>query len=180
MSNASMKNYLPNFIEYAAIIILGLIVYYIELNNWMRETQLYVLIVILSLGKAVWFVYESSKQIVKATHQNMAYHTFLYAVGINMTQIVISFAADYYLLYHVNKESFNGINPDFTEGELVFECIYFSCLNFSFFGYGDITPNNVPAKIVTLSEIMLAFATVIFILSDFVTLKDSIKDRRKN
>jgi hypothetical protein len=180
MNTASMKNYLPNFLEYAFIIILGLIIYYIELNNWLDETWLYVLIVFLSLGKAVWFVYESSKQIVKATHHNMAYHTFLYAVGINMTQIVLSFAADYYLLNHVNKDCFNGINPDFSEWELAFECIYFSCLNFSFFGYGDITPNNVPAKVVTLSEIMLAFATVIFILSDFVTLKDSIKERKKS
>mgnify|MGYP002778382240 CR=1 FL=1 len=57
---------------------------------------------------------------------------------------------------------------------------YFSVLNFSFFGYGDITPQTIPAKLATLTEIVLAFLTVIFILSDFISLKDSLRARRKN
>jgi hypothetical protein len=44
-----------------------------------------------------------------------------------------------------------------------------------FFGYGDITPQSIPAKLLTLSEITLAFVTVIFLLSDFISLKDSLR-----
>jgi hypothetical protein len=44
-----------------------------------------------------------------------------------------------------------------------------------FCGYGDITPQTVLAKAVTLSEITLAFVTVIFLLSDFISLKESIR-----
>jgi hypothetical protein len=32
----------------------------------------------------------------------------------------------------------------------------------------------VPAKLLTLTEITLAFVTVIFLLSDFISLKESI------
>jgi hypothetical protein len=174
-----MRKYFPNFLEFSLIFIIALVTYYIELKGWLSPFALYTLIVVLSMGKGAWFVYESSTQIVKATLNNLPYHKFLTVVGINMSQIILSYAADYYVLNHVNKDCFNGFNPDFTEGELMFECLYFSCLNFSFFGYGDITPNNIPAKIVTLSEIMLAFATVIFILSDFVTLKESIREHKK-
>jgi hypothetical protein len=48
-------------------------------------------------------------------------------------------------------------------------------LNFSFFGFGDIMPQTIPAKIVTLLEVVLAFFTVIFLLSDFISLKDSLR-----
>ena len=56
----------------------------------------------------------------------------------------------------------------------MFEFFYYSALNFMFFGYGDITPQTVPAKLLTLTEITLAFVTVIFLLSDFISLKESI------
>jgi hypothetical protein len=53
-------------------------------------------------------------------------------------------------------------------------------LNFSFFGFGDVTPLTVPAKLVTMMEVLLAFFTVIFLLSDFVSLKDSLRVRRRH
>ena len=91
-----------------------------------------------------------------------------------MIQIVSSFALDFYLLLKVDITCFNGIDAKFSEAELLFECFYLSALNFSYFGYGDVTPANIPAKLVTLTGILLGFMTVIFILSDFVTLKESI------
>ena len=57
---------------------------------------------------------------------------------------------------------------------------YLSTLNFSFFGYSDILPETVAAKIVNLSEIVLAFVTVIVMLSDFISLKESLRDRRSD
>ena len=37
---------------------------------------------------------------------------------------------------------------------------------------------TIPAKIVTLLEVILAFFTVIFLLSDFISLKDSLRRER--
>jgi Ion channel len=173
-----MKKYLPNILEYAAIIFLGELILILEENQTMNKEMIFILIVVICWVKTGWFSIETSHQLVSATRKNMPYHRFLYIMGINMTQIVMSFAIDFYTLIRLDTNSFNGINPDFSQPELLFECLYFSMLNFSFFGYGDITPNIVPSKIVTVTEIVLAFSTVIFILSDFITLKDSIATSR--
>ena len=44
--------------------------------------------------------------------------------------------------------------------------------------FGEIMPQTPPAKIVTLLEVILAFFTVIFLLSDFISLKDSLRGGR--
>jgi Ion channel len=173
-----MKKFLPNILEYAAIIFLGELILILEEHQAMSKEMIFILIVVICWVKTAWFSIETSHQLVSATRKNMPYHRFLYIMGINMTQIVISFAIDYYALIRLDINSFNGINPNFSQPELLFECLYFSLLNFSFFGYGDITPNIVPSKIVTITEIVLAFSTVIFILSDFITLKESISTSR--
>ena len=169
-----MKKYQRNLLEFLAIILVAEAIIIVENNNWLSATALYSLIVVICWIKTVWFVYETSQNLTEATRKNMPYHQFLVIIGINMVQVVLSFASDFYALLKVDKTCFNGINPDFTEGELLFECFYFSALNFSYFGYGDITPANIPAKLVTLTGILLGFMTVIFILSDFITLKESI------
>jgi Ion channel len=173
-----MKKYLPNILEYASIIFLGELILIIEEHQIMSKAMIFILIVVICWVKTAWFSLETSHQLVSATRKNMPYHRFLYIMGINMTQIVISFAIDFYTLIRLDASSFNGVNPNFSQPELLFECLYFSMLNFSFFGYGDITPNIVPSKIVTVTEIVLAFSTVIFILSDFITLKESISNSR--
>jgi hypothetical protein len=172
-----MKKYNRNLLEFLAIIFIAEFIVVIQGNNWLTENYLYSLIVLICWSKTGWFVYETSQDLTKATRQNMPYHQFLVIVGINMIQIVLSFALDYYALLKVNPLCFNGINPNFSEPELLFECFYFSALNFSYFGYGDITPANIPAKLVTLTGILLGFMTVIFILSDFITLKESMSKK---
>jgi Ion channel len=173
-----MKKYQRNLLEFLAIILLGELIVIVENNNWFSNTSLYLLIVFICWSKTTWFIYETSQDLDRATHQNMPYHQFLTIVGINMAQVVVSFGIDYYTLLKVDNTCFNEINPEFNDFELLFECVYFSALNYSYFGYGDITPANIPAKLVSLTEILLGFLTVIFILSDFITLKESIKAHR--
>lgn len=170
-----MKKYQRNFLEYLAIILLGEIVVIIENTGSWSNAMLYTLVIAMCWLKTGWFVYETSHDLRKASTQNLPYHIFLILVGINMTQVIVSFGIDYFTLLRIDKTCLNEINPDFNEFELIFECLYFSALNFSYFGYGDITPANIPAKLVCLTEILLGFLTVIFLLSDFITLKESMK-----
>jgi hypothetical protein len=169
-----MKKYQRNALEFLALVFMAEAILIIQQNNWLISTFLYSLIVLICWLKTAWFVYETSLDLKEVTRKNMPYHQFLIIIGINMIQIVFSFALDFYLLLKVDVTCFNGIDPKFSEPELLFECFYLSALNFSYFGYGDVTPANIPAKLVTLTGILLGFMTVIFILSDFVTLKESI------
>lgn len=139
----------------------------------------------LLIGVAVWaavktgyYFAENLKHLQDATSTDLAYHKFVLLLAYNMAQITISFALDFYCLVQIDRGSLNGIAPELVGGELLFECFYFSVLNFSFFGYGDITPAHIPGKVIMLLEVVTAFSTVIFLLSDFVSMKESM--RRKN
>lgn len=134
------------------------------------------LVVVLAALKTAFFLVENLQHILLATSHEIPYHRFLALMGVNMTQITLSFACDFWLLEMADVGSFSG----FGEGPLspagvFFDCFFTSVLNFSFFGFGDITPQTIPAKIVTLLEVILAFFTVIFLLSDFISLKDSLR-----
>jgi hypothetical protein len=140
----------------------------------------------LSSGVAIWagcktlyYFAETLRHLVDATATDLPYHRFLVLVAYNMSQITLSYAIDFYCLYNIDPTSLRGIEPELTGGALMFECFYFSVLNFSFFGYGDITPAHIPGKVVMLLEVVTAFSTVIFLLSDFVSMKESMRRKRK-
>jgi hypothetical protein len=128
-----------------------------------------------ALFKTGYYFAENLRYIQEAATTNLTYYRFLTLVAYNMAQITISYALDFFCLEKIDHDSLSGIDPELTGAPLLFECFYFSVLNFSFFGYGDIIPDHIPAKLVMLMEVITAFATVIFLLSDFVSMKDSMR-----
>ncbi len=165
-----------NVLEYLIIILISVATQILLGLNWLSPNGMIVLIVVLCWIKTAYFVAEEAVQLREATRMNLAYHKFMWLMLINMFQIILSFGLDYYCLLSVNGQSFS-VNPELKGAEVVFECVYFSTLNFTFFGYGDITPQTVPAKLMTMMEISLAFLTVIFLLSDFISMKESLRIR---
>jgi hypothetical protein len=131
-------------------------------------------LILLSLAKTTFFGVENIRQLFEATRSNQPYHRFMLLMLINMTQIILSFGLDFHCLHCINPASFSVELSEATSFETVFEFSYYSTLNFTFFGYGDVTPQTVPAKFITMTEILLAFVTVIFLLSDFISLKESL------
>ena len=125
--------------------------------------------------KTVYYFSETLRHLLDATATNLPYHRFLLVVGYNMAQITLSFAIDYFCLERIDPSSLSGIDPELHGFGLLFECFYFSVLNFSFFGFGDITPAHVPGKILVLLEVVSGFSTVIFLLSDFVSIREDMR-----
>lgn len=137
------------------------------------------LVVLGAAGKTTYYFAESLWHLVEATACDLPYHRFLALMGYNMVEVTVSFAIDFYCLETLDTTSLSGISEDLTGGLLFFECFYFSILNFSFFGYGDITPAHMTSKIVMLLEVVTAFTTVIFLISDFVSMKESMRNSRR-
>jgi len=137
------------------------------------------LVVGLALAKTAYFFVENLQHILLATSHEIPYHRFLALMAVNMAQITISFALDFFLLEAAEAGSFSGFAEGLKEPQILFDCFFYSLLNFTFFGFGDVTPQTIPAKIVTLMEVTLAFFTVIFLLSDFISLKDSLSGGKK-
>jgi len=128
--------------------------------------------------KTVYYFAETLRHLLEAIAKDLAYHRFLLIVAYNMAQITLSFAIDFYCLFWIDPDSLS-IDNQMHGLELMFECFYFSVLNFSFFGYGDITPHHVASKFVMLLEVVTAFSTVIFLLSDFVSMKEAMRRKEK-
>ncbi len=167
---------LRNTLEFVIILLIAAATLSIQRNGWLSPGSMKLLVIALCELKAAFFVGEQMVQLRDATRVNLAYHKFMRMILVNMLQITLSFALDYYCLLSVDRQSLS-VNPLLSEAELAFECLYFSTLNFTFFGYGDITPLTIPAKLLAMTEISLAFLTVIFLLSDFINLKESLRVR---
>lgn len=132
-------------------------------------------VVIIAAAKTMYYFAETLWHLIQAAASDLPYHRFLLLMAYNMAEVTLSFAVDFYCLKRLDAESFSGMAPELAGFELMFECFYFSVLNFSFFGYGDITPAHIPAKLVMLLEVITAFSTVIFLISDFVSMKESMR-----
>ena len=168
-----------NLVEFA--IIAGVWVASLELLKFdVLPVVAIAFLLVISVTKTAFFGAENIRQLAEATRSNMAYHRFMLLMLVNMVQIILSFGLDFHCLHTVSPDSFSLILKSPTQFEIVFEFLYVSTLNFTFFGYGDVTPQTIPAKFITMTEIVLAFVTVIFLLSDFISLKESLtKDGKK-
>jgi len=167
-----------NLIEFSGIV--GLWIAFLEILHLGLSPGFSVpLLVLMSLSKTVFFGAGNIRQLAEATRCNLAYHRFMLLMLVNMVQIILAFGLDFHCLHMVNPASFIIALQSPTQFETVFEFIYVSTLNFTFFGYGDVTPQTVPAKFMTITEILLAFITVIFLLSDFISLKESLRKRQE-
>ena len=165
--------------EVAVIVALAVIIHRLWTSASLDATGICLIVVAVAVAKTAYFLVENLQHILMATSHEMPYHRFLGLMGVNMTQITLSFAFDFWLLELAEPGSFSGFEPAMTAGLVFFDCFFYSVLNFSFFGFGDIMPQTIPAKIVTLLEVILAFFTVIFLLSDFISLKDSLRGGRR-
>ncbi len=154
---------------------MGFMVFYIDSLEFVDDLFTKFLILGLVLFKSIFFFTESFKKILEATRNDVAYHHFLVFMAVDIALIVLSFGVDFLCLYQVEPLSFNGIPSNLSFGKLVFEMIYFSLLNFSNFGFGEIIPISMFGKTIVTMEIIISFVTIIFILSDFVSLKESFE-----
>jgi Na+/H+ antiporter NhaD/arsenite permease-like protein len=145
----------------------------------LRADLVCLLVVGLAAAKTCYFLVENLQHILLATSQEIPYHRFLALMGVNMAQITLSFALDFWMLESAEQGSFSGFETVTSPGGVFFDCFFYSVLNFSFFGFGEIMPRTVAAKLVTLMEVVLAFFTVIFLLSDFISLKDSLRREQR-
>ncbi len=164
-----------NVVEYFVIVAVWFAAQWMIEHKTANAFWLTATVLTLAWIKTGFFGLENIQQLLRASKDNMAYHRFMFLMLINMSQIILSFGLDFHCLHVIDSSSFSGIRPEETQPEQMFDFVYFSTLNFTFFGYGDITPQTIAAKMLTITEIVLAFVTVIFLLSDFISLKESIR-----
>jgi len=172
--------YLSAFTKSIIVIALGFIIFYIDDHDYFDFRLTIAITLFIAVVKCAYFIGVSYQKNLEVSLKNTAYYEFIIFMALNIFVIIVSFATDFFCLLQVDARSLEGIKPSISIAAKMFECFYFSVLNFSFFGYGDILPSTIPAKIVLMLEASMSFLTVILVLSDFISLKESIADYKKN
>jgi hypothetical protein len=174
--NALLHGFLPFFATNALVTL-----YYHVLLPLIANPSIFAwAVILLGFFELIYFFYMLLKKIIEAAHKNTPMYVFLVFLFLNMLNAIYAFAWNYWLVYTNNHKSFEGVNPQFTTFEQVFEFFYFSSLTFSYFGYGEIMPTTIPSKLLVMMEIGLSFTTMIFVLADFVGLRESLLQENEN
>jgi hypothetical protein len=111
----------------------------------------------------------------QVTSEHLPFHRYLAFLVLSLSLLIFSFGLDTYLLQRLVPGSYAGFNPRFGEIELLFESYYFSFLNLTIYGVVEIIPKSIAAKTLLIFEEALVFLTLVYVLSDFVSLRDSIR-----
>jgi hypothetical protein len=165
--------------KYLVVIILGLLIFGIDSIENLSNRITILCVVGICLFKSFYFIHFLFKQIIEASKRDTLYYRFLVFMAINVALIILSFSIDYFCLSEIEHNSFSGVAWHISTAERFFDFLYFSILAFTNFGYDQIAPSNIAAKIIISTELLISFATIIFILSDFISLKDSLQNRDK-
>jgi hypothetical protein len=132
-------------------------------------------IFLFSITKVLYIVIKCFRRIVTISHLDLPYHRFLLFIAANVSLIVFSFSLDYLSIYTYDPTSFTGLENTTNIMEEYFKLFYLSLLMFTNMGVANVIPVKIPAEIMVMFEAIVSFVTLIFILSDYVTLRDSLK-----
>jgi hypothetical protein len=161
------------------IIVFCSIVLYLDQMEF-RSGHNTLLVILFSLIKSGFFVVIGFRKILYFSKSDLRYHHFLLFIGLSIVLMMVSFGADYFCLYEIDSSSFSGIDPEVGLAEEVFKFFYFSVLIFSNLGVATVVPSSIPAEFIMMTEAVLSFITIILVLSDFISLKESLRGTSGN
>lgn len=161
-------------VGFLLVFLLGMAEYFL-LNYGAPKWLCLVLIFLFSSLKVTHIVVKCFHRIVTISHLDLPYHRFLLFIAANISLIVFSFSLDYLSIYTYDPTSFTGLENTTNVVEEYFKLFYLSLLMFTNMGVANVVPVKIPAEILVMFEAIVSFVTLIFILSDYVTLRDSLK-----
>lgn len=165
-------------IGFLLVILLGVVQYSLLKLKLPRAVDLS-FIFLFSIAKILYVVILCFRRIVAIAHMDLAYHRFLLFIAVNVVLIVFSFAFDYIAVFHLDRTSFTGLEDTSNVAEEFFKLFYLSLLMFTNMGVANVVPVKIPAEALVMFEAIVSFVTFIFILSDYVVLRDSLKRLKK-
>jgi hypothetical protein len=133
------------------------------------------IVCVLALLKAIAYGIYLRRLVVNVIVSVDRFHDFLGRMVGLMFVTMASFAADFFILYRADPSSITALEKTAPAIEQLFTCWYFSVLNFSFFGVADIIPVTIGSRFLLAVESLTSFLTLVFILSDFGALRDSVR-----
>ena len=147
-----------------------LILFFLIMNIWGHQQHSTVwagILLFFSLTKMYLLVSHTFKKMDTLIKVNHSFNHMLISLGAIITIIVISFGIDYFCVSVIYPNAFTGIN--YTDPLFIrfANLLYFSVVTFTTVGYGDISPVNLFAKLITVLEMITAFVVIVFVISKY-------------
>ena len=159
------------------VVISAIWLFYIDEIEGVSPIMWTLVLVLLCFSKTIYFVWVGYQKIIDVTIKDAPFHKFIIFACMNISVFILSFTFDFFGLYLINPDNYEGMPVNYSNPRLLFEFLFFSLQQFTFFGYGNLLPSSVLAKILSMLELTISFLTVLFILSDFNSLKESLLTR---
>lgn len=166
--------------KFKELIVATILVFVISLLEWLlcqASIPKGVMLSVIFAGclvKVCYVMFRCFRRIVNIAHKDVPYHTFLGFVALNILLVVFAFSLDYYFVYKMDPNSFSGLETAQTPIQCYFKLFYLSLLLFTNMGVANVVPVTIPAEALVMLEAIASFGTLIFILSDYVTLRESL------
>lgn len=168
---ANTLRLLLKFTREFIILILFSVLFFIVMKLVGHQGNSYIwasILVIFSISKVYFLISKTLKKLEELIKNNHSFNHLLLLLSIVIFIIIISFSIDYLCISEIYSDAFSGFNYNQPMVYHFFDLLYFSIVTFTTVGYGDIVPIAITAKLLTILEMISAFVTIVFIISNYI------------
>jgi len=174
--NMPKSKFLRSLLQLVAVILIGIVFYALDEYTVVDKEISHAFILFIATFKTYYFLSHHFERVKESSDD---FISFMKLMGMNIMLTVLSFASDFYILFHIYPESFSGLRATGSDAFNFFEFVYFSVTTFSTTGLGDIYPNSLSAKYLVCMEVIISFVTIIFMLSNFAHIRQHVKNKKE-
>lgn len=148
--------------------------FYLNAGN---SNTIYLGLISFVVVKCGYFVLYSLENIAKTYTHDKSYNWFLLRFTGVFFLIVLSFGADNFVLFLIDKENFKNVplGAYFQNG---FDFLHYSFMTLTTVGFGEIVGSSRIAKLLSLIQVFTGFVLVTYLLAGFTGIREAlIKDQ---
>ncbi len=152
-------------------VVILLIVFFITMNIWGHGDNQYfwaAALIAFSVIKIILLVSHTFRKLDKLIAFDHSFNHMLLLLAAIITIILLSFAIDYLCLSEIFPGAFSGLDHEQSLFSRFTDLLYFSIVTFTTVGYGDITPANPLAKLISVFEMVSSFIVIVFVISKYI------------
>jgi len=180
MTNPVRRHDYFSRIFWSFLAIVGLCTLEFTLLTFLEAEWLKIVILGICTALKIGFIAQFIRStIFKNVVAGVPYHVYLLYIFIAILVFILSFASDFLCVYSIDNQSFTGLDSDLNLAKAFFSFLFLSTMFFTMQGAMDVIPAGTLAETYILLESIVAYTSFIFFLSNFSSLKHSLRVLRK-
>ncbi len=161
--------------QHGLILLLDLGLYLIDKYEGLPPAIITAVLLLGAAGKTGYFLLHNFRALAAL---RQAFQQFVLLVSLNLSMIALSFALDFYCLYRVNNQAFNGLRPG-SELEIFGQLFYHSVGTLISNSGGTASAAAGTTQVLLLLEKIAGFVSTVFVISNAANFLRPTTRRKK-